>query len=165
MPTQEKREQRRARAEAMLERVDQELQDSERSHREPSRGVILSALRWEIAARAEAVSAIEDVTCDLLAEVTEISGRQAGAIATVDALKTSLQELKASVSGLRNDIAVLSDKIAFISAAVSRNTSNIEMTRGDLAIARAKWIGWRGLIFSVGITIHELIKFFLGGAQ
>lgn len=165
MPTEERKKSRRARTTAMLERVDQELAESERERRDPRRGVVLSAIRWEIAARAEAVEALEDVTADLLAEIQQISSRQAGALSTVGGVVATLRDVHEHVIFLRKSLSDIQAKLSALSGEVSKNSAKIEMTRGDLALARAKWLGWRGLIFSVGITIHELIKHLLGGTQ
>lgn len=129
MPTPEKREQRRQRTQRVLSELEREITDAARDGREPDSGKILSTLKWEIAARAEATEAVEDLAAGALVVIQEISNRQTGAI-------TDLSEIRKEVAALstlvRNAESSRAEYAKTRNEADVRRDANLDLIAGEV---------------------------------
>ena len=103
----------------------------------------------------------------LATEIGELSGLVRN---SEEARAEDARLIRAELAALRRGQGELSEgqgRIAAELAARARQDSiheeAIEATKTDLAIAKAKWVGWRGLALTLGWGALEALKHWIGG--
>lgn len=136
MPTEDKRAARCARTQRILAELEREITAAVNEGREPDSGKILSTLKWEIAARADSVEAMEDLVAGALVVLQEVSGRQSGAIASLTRMADDVASIRAEVAGLaalvRNAESSRADYARERNEADHRRDANLDLLMSEV---------------------------------
>jgi ABC-type transporter Mla subunit MlaD len=99
----------------------------------------------------------------LAAEIGELS-------ALTRECSDELREVRVALAGVSAALADQAELLGRVLAALaqgerqgSQHEEAIEATRKDLALARAKWLGWRSLAAGIGWGALEALKHWIGG--
>lgn len=109
----------------------------------------------------------EDQIAGLMAEVGQLSSL------VRESEKARAQDMR-SINGAIGELAEGQGRVLAELAARARQDSvheeaitgihqTVAATRADLALTRAKWLGWRGLAVGLGWGLLEAIKHWIGG--
>lgn len=109
----------------------------------------------------------EDQIAGLMAEVGALSSlvRESEAARAEDmrAVRAGLGELAEGQGRILAELAARARQDSVHEEAITGMHRAVEATRADLALARAKWLGWRGLAVGLGWGLLEAIKHWIGG--
>lgn len=109
----------------------------------------------------------EDQIAGLMAEVGQLSSlvRESEVARSQDARATraAIGDLAEGQGRILAELAARARQESLHEEAIAGIHKTVAATRADLALTRAKWLGWRGLAVSLGLGLIEAIKYWLGG--
>lgn len=83
--------------------------------------------------------------------------------ADVDRLADQLVLIRAAQGDQAEQLGRVLAELAARARQDSIHTEQIEATGRELAVARLRWLGWRGLAVTMALAVVEAIKLWLGG--
>lgn len=81
----------------------------------------------------------------------------------IASIRETLGELAENQGRILAELAARARQDSIHEEAITGVTKAVETTRADLVVARAKWLGWRGLAAGLGWGLLEAIKHWIGG--
>lgn len=109
----------------------------------------------------------EDQIAGLMAEVRQLSSlvRESEAARAQDmrSINGAIGELAEGQGRVLAELAARARQDSVHEEAITGMHKTVEATRTELALTRAKWLGWRGLAVGLGWGLLEAIKHWIGG--
>jgi hypothetical protein len=88
---------------------------------------------------------------------------QAGVDKALGDLSEGQGRIAAELAARARQDSIHEEAITGVHKAVKATDAALDVTRRDLAVARAKWLGWRSLAAALGWGLLEALKHWIGG--
>jgi len=109
----------------------------------------------------------EEQTAGLLQEVGELSAlvrnSEEARAQDMRAIRKALGDLSEGQGRIAAELATRARQDSLHEEAITGIHKTVEATKTDLAVARAKWLGWRSLAAGIGWGALEALKHWIGG--
>lgn len=122
----------------------------------------LEEQRWHVTREtslhhlADGVVALVEATGHLKADLVRIAGQ-------IAALRAAQDEQAEQIGRIAAELAARARQDSIHEEAITGVHRVATATQAELALARAKWLGWRGLAVTLALAVFEALKHWIGG--